>query len=131
MKNKKYTIQELQKICHQIALKKGFWGDICLCKYPIIDKGFCNEDVPLCVKCLKRTDKNRNDGEAIALMHSELSEVLEALRDGDYSHVGEELADLLIRVMDYAEGKNIDLEKEIVKKMKKNKKRPYRHGRQF
>lgn len=59
----------------------------------------------------------RNKGELIALMHSELSEALEAVRkdlmDDKIKHrPGEEveLADLLIRVFDYAGEFGLDLE---------------------
>jgi len=69
----------------------------------------------------------------IALMHSELSEALEALRQTDKSknNVGEELADCCIRIFDYCEGRNINLEKEIITKLKKNEKRPILHGKKF
>src|ERR1035437_4401964 len=57
----------------------------------------------------------RNDGEMIALMHSELSECLEALRYGNPpdSHIPEfkgseaELADVVIRIMDYSAAKGL------------------------
>ena len=52
----------------------------------------------------------RNNGELIALMHSELSEALEAIRHGnpaddkipEYSGACAELADCIIRIMDTA-----------------------------
>lgn len=58
----------------------------------------------------------RNDGEMIALMHSELSEALEALRKGLMDDkipfrngVEVELADCLHRIFDYAEYRGLDL----------------------
>jgi NTP pyrophosphatase (non-canonical NTP hydrolase) len=40
----------------------------------------------------------------------------------------EELADLVLRVMDYSAGFNFNLGKAILAKMQYNKNRPYKHG---
>lgn len=77
-----------------------------------------------------------NDGEKIALMHSELSEALDALRHGDppsdhipeFSGVEEELADVIIRIADYARHKGLDVAGAIVAKVAFNVDRPYKHG---
>lgn len=59
-----------------------------------------------------KTGVSRNRGEVVSLIHSEVSELLEALRkdpDGDSEHVPEftkveeELADIIIRCLDFAE----------------------------
>jgi NTP pyrophosphatase (non-canonical NTP hydrolase) len=103
-------VRDLCKEAHATAKKKGFW------------------------ECYENGDvMPRNDGEIIALMHSELSEALEALRHPDEKHnnVGEEMADCCIRIFDYCEAKKIDLEKEIADKMAKNKARPFKHGKKF
>lgn len=84
-------------------------------------------------------DSDRSDGEIIALMHSELSEALEALRDGDmmsakipmHKEVEEELADVIIRIMDYAERRGYNIASAIVEKHKVNLKRPHKHGKRF
>lgn len=106
------NIKQLQKICHQIAVEKGFWDDM--------------------INYLKQND-NRNNGCMIALMHSELSEALEELRKPDCKMklVGEELADCVIRILDFCGGRGIDLQTAIEKKIKKNKKRPHKHGKRF
>ena len=80
--------------------------------------------------------KKGNDGEAIALMHSELSEALEALRHPDkkdehlpeFDPVGLELADVLIRAFHYCGLRNIDLAGCLIAKMAYNKLRPHKHG---
>jgi|GEM_PF-1659784 len=86
------------------------------------------------------TEKERSIVEQIALMHSELSEAVEALREdnppawadasNDLKPEGWaiELADCVIRIMDTLFHYGIDLEQLIKQKMKYNESRPYRHG---
>lgn len=86
-------------------------------------------------------NEEKNFGEVIALMHSELSEAFEEYRNGKkinetYYEQGEkpcgipsELADVVIRVFDFCGGNDIDLEKIILEKMQYNETRPYKHGK--
>lgn len=65
---------------------------------------------------------------SLALIHSEVSEALEALRTGDAEHFREELADVIIRVLDCGIGLNFDLDDAVAKKLDKNRTRGFRHG---
>lgn len=72
----------------------------------------------------------RNFGEVIALMHSELSEALEAdrkgLMDDKLPHrqgIEVELADCLIRIFDTAEALGLDLAGAVIEKNRFNQQR--------
>ncbi|MFT4415303.1 MazG nucleotide pyrophosphohydrolase domain-containing protein [Fredinandcohnia humi] len=73
-------------------------------------------------------DKPVETGTLLALIHSEVSEALEADRKGDTENFAEELADVCIRIFDLCGSKGIDLENTILKKMEYNKTRPFKHG---
>lgn len=69
--------------------------------------------------------------EKLALVHTEISEAMEELRlmSVDWDKFGEELADAVIRIGDIAGSKDISLGSSVVRKMEKNKHRPYKHGK--
>lgn len=104
-------IRDAQHEVHQLAREKG-WHD----------------------------DGQRNIGEQLALVHSEISEALEEIRAGRnpqlwlMSPTGKpegfpiELADAVIRILDLCGSLDIDLEGAIREKHEYNKTRPHRHG---
>ena len=84
-------------------------------------------------------DEERNIGELIALIHSEVSELLEAYRDDNpkskkihgYSQAEEEIADIIIRCLDLCGKERFNIEEAIFAKLAYNRGRPMKHGRKF
>jgi len=106
-----YGIDALSAVLHETAVEKGFW-----------DGEITHDKV----------------GNKLALVHSEVTEVLEAIRkDQGSEKVVEEIADTIIRLLDlYAAMRNEEfvihsLDEVLQNKMDKNKNRRALHGNRF
>lgn len=120
------NLKDLAKEIHQINKDKGFW------------------------------DKERNVGEMLMLVTSELGEAMEAHRKRKFAdwegyeaalktegntpenfqtHIKDsfedEIADATIRLLDMAAGLNIDLDKHIQAKLNYNRSRERFHGKKY
>jgi uncharacterized phage protein (TIGR01671 family) len=138
------TLNQLRDEIHENAIKKGFY------------------DFEISVPNGALVDEVRNAffAQKIALIHSELSEALEADRKNkhadlarynldiktqlseDYTQIDifrdyikdtveDELTDVIIRTLDLCGCLNIDIEKHIKLKMKYNQFREYKHGKKL
>lgn len=93
------TIRQLVAESHSNSVEHGFWEDA----------------------------EQQNIPTKLALIHSEVSEVLEDYRHGN--DLAEELADVFIRLGDLCGWLDIDIESAIIDKQIKNRDRPYKHGK--
>ena len=100
------NFSKLQSDIHKTAVNKGWWQN------------------------------ERNDGEILCLIHAEVSEALEALRHGnppddkvpEFTGVEAELADVVIRIMDFAQARGHRVAEAIIAKAEMNKSRAFMHG---
>lgn len=113
----KVDIETLQQDAHDVACAKGFWREDC---------------------------GHHTNGTKLALIHTEVSEVLEAVRFApeprdlsvgprsnkipQFSEAEEELADVLLRVLDFARARHMRLFEAAQAKLDYNRTRPIMHG---
>lgn len=100
------TVREWVLSCHQAVREKGFW------------------------------EQERNVGEMLMLVVSELGEAIEAHRTGAFGvdqkdTFEDEIADAVIRLFDLCGGLGIDLERQMEWKIAFNKGREMRHGKAY
>lgn len=105
---KETHLNQIAKKIHQNAVDKGWW------------------------------EEDRNFGEIIALIHTEVSEAFEEYRNrkpmyyegenGKPEGIAVELIDVIIRVLDYLARENVNIDEILIAKHEYNKKRSYKHG---
>jgi len=138
------ALNKCSEVIHDWAQKKGWWDEP---EHRAVIRGYLertSKSFPADVRAAVEkvlAEPIRNKGELIALMHSELSEGLEALRQKDQPYMDDkvpdltgeaaELADTVIRIFDYCGGHGIDLGDAIMKKHNYNITRPRKHGKNF
>ena len=105
-----------------------------------VAKGFYDMDFN-CPMCKQPSITERNLGETLMLVVTELAEALEGIRKG-YGHKPDEhvpqcknfeieIADAIIRLLDLSGYCKIDIGKALVEKLKYNRTREYKHGKKF
>lgn len=101
------NLHHLQRMVYDLNVKAGWWSDL--------ETG---------------EPKVRNDGELLMLMVTELAEAMEGVRknlmDDKLPHrkmVEVELADTIIRILDYAGGRNLDVAGALIEKLAFNQTR--------
>ena len=115
-------INDIVAEAHDTAVGKGFYEDIeALCG------NLEHENLPAMREVAKRDFVLGQ----LAKVASEVGETVQAIqRKGIYhADVGEELADVIIRVCDLAGYLDINLGKAVHQKMKINRERPRKHGK--
>ena len=124
-------LTHLAKDINKDVRKKGFWDQM----------DFSIEMTKDQVRFigLSKHIKDAFIAQKLALVHTEVSEAVEALRKDGYELNGyglfekdsfaDELADSIIRILDLCGELDIDIQKQIDWKLAKNKEREFMHGK--
>lgn len=126
----------MSKEIHAQNKAKGFWENEynLLATLGVVEQVTSVEEFDEVAKPLQKAFT----AQRIALMHSELSEALEADRKDlpddklpQYPGLHVELADCLIRILDYCGAHNIPIGEITQVKLDYNKTREYKHGKSY
>jgi NTP pyrophosphatase (non-canonical NTP hydrolase) len=121
------VFNDLASLHHSRMREKGFWDD----REAIVDA--------CAIHGLEEAAINMVDTAALALVTTETSETVEALRHGNGpddkvpQHCGAaaELADVILRIMDLSHARKWDVAQALVDKMQMNQTREKMHGKKF
>lgn len=142
-------LNALARYVYKLNVKKGFYSDVAELR------GTVTTDRRGIIGIIDQLQF----GQRIALIHSELSEAIEAHRIRKYFEAGDdfkeylmglegeefnsrfrefvkdtiedEIVDAFIRILDLCGAGDIDLEFHVNAKLKYNKNRPYKHGKEY
>lgn len=126
----KMKISDLSKEIHANAKEKGFWQD--------------GQNIPrhlmlIVSEAAEAMEADRKDkftrlsnGVTFSVMEDFIENKFAGYFESDIKNTFEdELADIIIRVLDLAESRNIDIEAHIKAKMRYNKMRPFKHNKKY
>lgn len=116
------ALNELAKDIYEVADSKGFWDE------PFTDDNILTVPAKLALvhgeadEALEVHREAYNDGEEDPISH------LTPMQEDDLT---EELADIVIRVLDLAGSYDLDIGNTLVAKVEKNRGRPHKHGKRY
>ncbi len=150
VKEAKKVVKKLQKAKTKVVVQKAYFDALCKTGQSSAETDFIDSFNEFAVDVNKNAldhgfwEGEQNHAEKLMLMVSELSEALEAIRSNDSNEGGPwdekipefknleiELADCVIRIMDYCTYNKLRLPEAIAMKHRYNKTRPYKHNKKF
>jgi len=121
-------LNELSKEINKDVREKGFWNDM-------------DSSISFLDGEIKKATKDAFISQKISLVHTEISEMTEAMRKENYEAEGhglykkdsfvDEIADSIIRLLDIVGELDIDIDSQIKWKLEKNKQREFKFNKQF
>jgi len=123
-----YIMELVAGLIHENAKEKGFWEARDLVYYLFGEQHINHNE----------RDRLLTESKLSSLckVHEEISEAVDGIKKEEmsvklpgFTSEEEELADAVIRILDYGRAHDLELSQAIVKKMEFNKSREYMHGK--